>query len=218
MLRLNLTVKAFVLVAAMMLMGAAPSFAHEGHDHGGAMSEMSKGEQLRDTMRDLWMGHVFWVRNVALMTRLGDKAAAKVAEEQVVANAHAIANAVGGIYGQAAGEKVFPLLAGHYGAVKDYMKASYAGNRHGKDAAAARINANANELATFLSSANPNWPKETLVSLLIAHGGHHMAQIDEFARKDYRAEAQTWEAMKKHMLAIADALADGIEKQFPGKF
>ncbi len=36
--------------------------------------------------------------------------------------------------------------------------------------------------------------------------------------KDYGAEATTWTAMKKHIYTIADALAGGIEKQFPKKF
>lgn len=32
------------------------------------------------------------------------------------------------------------------------------------------------------------------------------------------AEAQAWHAMRRHMLVIADALLDGIAKQFPARF
>lgn len=71
---------------------------------------------------------------------------------------------------------------------------------------------------TFLSSANPNWPKQTLVGLLMVHGAHHIAQIDQVNIKDFSAEAKTWDNMKKHIYVIADALADGIVKQFPKKF
>jgi len=35
--------------------------------------------------------------------------------------------------------------------------------------------------------------------------------------KQYAEEAQTWEAMKKHMYAISDALAGALAKQFPGR-
>jgi hypothetical protein len=31
-------------------------------------------------------------------------------------------------------------------------------------------------------------------------------------------EARTWEAMKRHMYVIADALAGAISKQFPKQF
>jgi hypothetical protein len=123
------------------------------------------------------------------------------------------------VYGKDAGDKLFGLLAGHYGAIKEYLTAAMANDKAGKDAACEKLKTNAEEIAAFLNSANPkNWPKETLVSLLLAHGGHHMAQIDAVVMKDYGKEATVWEAMKNHIYTIADALAGGIEKQFPKKF
>ena len=181
--------------------------------------EPMKAAELQMTLRDLWVGHIFWVRSVVFATFYGDTAAAKVAEENVVSNAKEIAAAVGSFYGKEAGDKLFGLLAGHYGAIKAYFTASMEGNKAGKDAATDNLKKNAEEIAEFLHSANPkNWPKETLVSLLMAHGGHHMAQIDAVLAKNFVAEATTWEAMKKHIYTIADALAGGIEKQFPEKF
>lgn len=204
-----------VLISAVLLMAVQPSLAHDKHM---ATPESAKAVELREGLRDLWVGHVFWVRNVALATKIGDAAAAKVAEENVVKNARALADAIIPVYGKPAADKLFGLLAGHYGAVKEYMIAAYAADKVGKDAAVDKIKANATEIADFLSSANPNLPKETLVSLLFAHGGHHMAQINAFAVKDYAAEAQVWSAMNEHMLMIADALGKGIVKQFPSKF
>lgn len=204
-----------VLISAVLLMAAAPSLAHEMHS---GTQESAKAVELREALRDLWIGHVFWVRNVALTTRLGDAGGAKVAEENVVKNARAIADAIIPFYGKPAADKLFGLLAGHYGAVKEYMIASYAADTAAKGVAVEKIKANATEIAGFLSSANPNWPKETLVSLLFTHGAHHIAQIDAFAVKDYAAEARTWSAMNAHMLMIADALGKGIVKQFPTKF
>ena len=129
------------------------------------------------------------------------------------------AGAVATFYGKEAGDKLFGLLAGHYGAIKEYLNASVAMDKTAKDAAVDKLKKNADEIAGFLSSANPkNWPKDTLVSLLIAHGGHHMAQIDDLMAKDYAAEATVWKAMSTHIDTIVDALAGGIEKQFPKKF
>jgi hypothetical protein len=203
-----------LVVSALVLLAASPSLAKEKTK---IMKESPKAVELREALRDLWTGHIFWVRNVVLATKLGDAEGAKVAEENVVKNARSIADAIVPFYGQAAADKLFGLLAGHYGAIKEYMTASYAGSKEGKDAAVDKIRKNAVEIATFLSSANPNWPKETLVSLLFAHGGHHIAQIDAFATKDYVSESQTWEMMKNHMYVIADALGKGIVKQFPKK-
>ena len=56
----------------------------------------------RAALRDLWIGHVFWVRNVVEARFDGNDAAAAAAERQVVANAHAIAGAIEPFYGKAA--------------------------------------------------------------------------------------------------------------------
>lgn len=205
---------AFALASLMTLaFTEAPAFAGRA-----ARIESPKAVELREALRDLWVGHIFWVRSVVVSSRYGDAEAAKVAEANAVENAKAIANSMVAFYGESAGKRLFDLLAGHYGAVKEYMSAAYAMDTGAKDAATKKIVANAEEIAGFLSSANPNWPKATLLSLLSAHGAHHMQQIDAIKEKNYSSEAETWTVMKRHMYTIADALAAGIVKQFPGKF
>ena len=172
----------------------------------------------RAALRDLWIGHVFWVRSVVEARFDDNDAAAAAAERQVVANAHAIAGAIEPFYGKAASDKLFTLLAGHWGAIKGYLDATHAGDRAGQDKAMTAILANANEIAEFLGGANPNLPVDVLKSLLTAHGSHHVQQIREFQAKQFDEEAKTWAAMSHHMYMIADALADGIAKQFPDKF
>jgi hypothetical protein len=168
--------------------------------------------------RDLWVGHIFWVRNVVTDTFAGNKKAATASEKEVVANAKAIAVSIEPFYGKAASDKLFSLLAGHYGAIKQYLEATAAGSKAKQDVAVKNLTGNATEIAKFLSGANPNLPFDTLNGLLLAHGGHHIQEIQQLKGKQYAQEAQTWEAMKKHMYVIADALAGAIAKQFPAKF
>ena len=169
-------------------------------------------------VRSLWIDHIFWVRNVVVATLAKRSAAAKAAEGQVVANAHAIADSIKPFYGDAAGEALFQLLAGHYGAIKAYLLATAAGNKAGQQKATDDLMANADKIATFLSGANPNLPKDTVLELLQAHGGHHITQIQELKAGQYDAEAKNWADMQAHMYVIADALVGAIAKQFPGKF
>lgn len=91
-------------------------------------------------------------------------------------------------------------------------------NKKAQSEADKQVVANAQEIAAFLSGANPHLPKETLVSLLAGHGGHHITQINQLQKHDFSGEAETWGAMKQHMYMIADALVGGIAKQFPDKF
>jgi hypothetical protein len=178
----------------------------------------AKVNETGAALRDLWVGHVFWVRNVVVSTFAGNQPAAAAAEQEVVAHARQIAAAIEPYYGKDASEKLFGLLAGHYGAVKQYFEATIAGRKGDQDAAYESLSRNASEIARFLSGANPNLPFDTLNGLLLAHGGHHVQQIQQVHRKEYTDEARTWEAMTRHMYVIADALAGAIAKQFPKQF
>lgn len=206
-------------VLAAFLAPVVPAFAQQAAHAVTAQAPAStKAAQSRDAMRDLWVGHIFWVRNVVVESLAGNRKAAAAAEKEVVANAKDIAAAIEPYYGKAASEKLFGLLAGHYGAVKQHLDATAAGSRAKQEAAVKKLTGNATEIATFLSGANPNLPFDTLNGLLIAHGGHHIQQTEQLKHKQYADEAQTWNAMKKHMYVIADALAGAIARQFPAKF
>lgn len=203
-------------LAGALLIGAADC---QAAPKGRPMAAMNaKTVDLQLALRDLWVGHIFWVRNVVLATSYQDSAAAKVAEDQVVANAKAIAGSIIPFYGKDASEKLFMLLAGHWGAIKGYMTADFGNDTAGRDEALKKLQANADEIAAFLSSANPNWPKAALSSALQAHGLHHVKQINAVKAKDFEAEAKTWTMMKDHIYIIADTLKTGLVKQFPKKF
>lgn len=169
-------------------------------------------------MRDLWVDHIFWVRSVVVARANKNKNAESEAEKQVVENARKIAGSIEPFYGQEASKKLFELLSGHYGAIKDYINATFPKSRTAQqEEATSKLVSNASEIATFLSEANPNLPKDTLLNLLTAHGSHHISQINEIRNKDFAAEARTWEIMKNHIYALSDALTAGIAKQFPDK-
>jgi hypothetical protein len=218
--------RTLVFAASLVLPFAAA--AHSGHAHAAAPGSAAPGptaavpgEKLaatREALRDLWVEHVFWIRNYVQASADGHAAAQKVAADQVVANATAISGAIAGFYGKPAGDQLLGLLAGHWTAVKDYSDATFAKDAAKQQAAATRLVANAKQIAAFLAKANPNLPEPTLVGLLSAHGAHHLAQIGELAKGDYAGEAKTWHAMRQHMLVIADALAVGLAKQFPARF
>lgn len=205
------------LLAALAL-PSLPALAHDTAHAAPAAVAAPKLDQTRAALRDLWVGHVFWVRDVVEHTLDGNAAAAAEAEKQVVANAKQIAAAIEPFYGKPASDKLFGLLAGHYGAVKQYLEATKAHSSAKQEAATKALTDNASEIAVFLSGANPNLPLDTLRGLLLAHGGHHIQQVTQLADHQYAQEAETWASMKGHMYVIADALAGALAKQFPAKF
>lgn len=199
------------MLVLSVAMSAVPAWADLSTNH--------KVAETQAALRDLWVGHVFWVRNVAEATiASNNKDQAAAAEAEVVANAKAIAGSIEPFYGKPASEKLFGLLAGHWGAVKEHITATSKADAKGQAAAQKKIDANLSELAAFLAGANPNLPKASVEPLLLAHGAHHVAQDEQLKAKKYADEAKTWDAMKNHMFVIADALGDAIAKQFPDKF
>src|SRR5690606_32138234 len=84
---------------AAALCVTAPGFAVA--DDAEAAAVPAKVAATQDALRDLWIGHVFWVRDVVKARLAGDGEQAKAAEQQVVANAQAIAGAIEPFYGAA---------------------------------------------------------------------------------------------------------------------
>jgi len=174
--------------------------------------------QTKMVLRDLWVEHVFWVRGYMVAARTGNEAQRKEAENQIVANAKALAGSIVPFYGQAASDSLFPLLAGHWGAVKGYGTATYNGSPAGQQKSVEELTANAHAIAKFLNGANPHLPENAVFGLLSAHGTHHIAQIGAIHSGDYAEEAMVWKDMRHHMLMIADAITEALAKQFPEKF
>jgi hypothetical protein len=165
-------------------------------------------------LRGLWQGHVSHTRDYAMAVHAGDT---RRAEAAVIANAKDLANAVGGFNGAAAGAHQLDLLAAHWGGVKALTTAAQRKDAAAEAKAFAALTANAREIATFLSGANPHLPFDAVNGMLVAHAGHHPAQVHAVMRADRKAEAAATTAMRSHMDAVADAMAGALARQFPKK-
>lgn len=208
-----------VLAVAIPLALATPALhAQHAHTPTAARSAAAPAApKLQAALRDLWHGHVVHAREYALAVQAGDAAGARKADAAVVTNARRIADAVAGFYGPAGGRTMLELLGGHWSAVKRITDATHAGDPAARTKAIADMTTNARAIANFLAGANPHLSADAVFGLLAGHGGHHVAQVDQLAKGDRKAEAATWTAMQKHMDTIADALASAIARQFPAK-
>jgi hypothetical protein len=175
--------------------------------------------EMKQDLRDLWLGHIFLIQHVVLFNAKSDPAARDAADKQVLANAKQIANTVTPFYGEARSEQLFTLLTGHYAAVKEYSEATVAGNTSQQDTALARLAANADDIAVFFNGVNPDHlPKDTVRGLIAAHIAHHVLQINQYKKKDYAHLEETWPMMRQHVYLIADTLTTALAEQFPDKF
>ncbi|MGH7216414.1 MAG: hypothetical protein ACREIG_04180 [Nitrospiraceae bacterium] len=174
--------------------------------------------EMKQTFRDLWLGHIFWVRHVVSNIATNDPAERDAAEKEVAANTKQIADTIAPFYGEAASEKLNSLLDVNIDAVREYSEATVAGNKRQQDAALARLASNADDIADFLSHVNPYLQKDNVRSLIAAHGAHHVLQINQYKAKEYAHLGATWPMMRQHVYVIADTLTAALVKQFPSKF
>ncbi len=181
-------------------------------------SNPARVAEMKQALRDLWVGHIFWVRHVVSNIATNNPTERDAAEKEVVANTKQIASTMTPFYGEAASEKFFSLLDSNIGAVREYSEATVAGNKRQQGAALARLASNADDIAVFLSGVNPYLPKDTVRGLIAAHGAHHILQITQCQEKGYAHVGATWPAMRQHVYVIADTLTAALVKQFPSKF
>jgi len=77
---------------------------------------------------------------------------------------------------------------------------------------------NAVDIATFLSKANPNWPRATLIDMMKMHLSTTTNEVVARLKHDWDGDVRAYDAVYEHILMMSDALSDGIVKQFPDKF
>jgi negative regulator of replication initiation len=175
-------------------------------------------EHMKQALRDLWVGHIFWVRHVVSNIATNDPEERDAAEKEVEANTKQIADTIATFYGEAASDKLYRLLDLNIAAVREYSEATVAGEREQQDVALAHLASNADEIADFLSHLNPYLQKDTVRGLIATHGAHHILQINQYKAKDYAHVGATWPMMRRHVYVIADTLTTALAKQFPSKF
>src|SRR5678815_2072026 len=180
-------------------------------------SSSPAANELRTNMRKLWEDHVTWTRNVIVCLTDGLQGADQ-AVKRLLRNQDDIGNAVKPLYGEAAGNKLTALLHDHIVIAADVVKAAKAGDNAALDASNKKWLANADEISTFLSKANPNWKEDDMKKMMHEHLKLTTDEAVARIKKDYDADIAAYDKVHNEILEMSDMLTDGIVKQFPDKF
>jgi hypothetical protein len=210
---------AFVICSTLSIVSAAGS-AQTANAPARPMGTAAPSEAaftLKQDMRKLWTDHVVWTRDYTIAA-LADQPDAQAAAARLMKNQEDIGKAVARFYGDAAGQQLTTLLKEHITIAVDLIKAAKASDKAGQQQADSRWQQNAVQIADFLSKANPNWPRATLVDMMKMHLSTTTEVVVARLNKDWEADVKAYDAVYEHILKMSDALADGIVKQFPGKF
>ena len=100
----------------------------------------------------------------------------------------------------------------------EILKAAKAGNTTGVAAAEKKGNSNADQIATFLNTSNPNWSKADLKTMLDNHSKLTLSEAVAILGGKYSDGIAAFDKVHQQAMMMSDAMADGIVKQFTNKF
>ncbi len=178
---------------------------------------MSTSISLRLAMRKLWSDHVFWTREYIIAAIAGTPNVGEAAA-RLLRNQEDIGIAIVPFYGQQAGAGLTILLKQHIMVAVDLVDAAKAGDQNKFADADKKWTQNADEIAAFLSGANSNWPKKDVTDLLYLHLKLTKEEATAVLTKKWSDSVKTFDEIYTEIIVLADALTDGIIKQFPDRF
>lgn len=172
---------------------------------------------LRREQEKLWIDHVSWTRNfiTSALASLPDK---DVVLERLLKNQDDIGNSIKPYYGNEAGNKLSQLLREHISLAGQVLEAAKNNNTSDFDKYNKLWYENADDIAKFLSDANPNWSNKQLKNMLYKHLNLITQQVTARLNKDWSADIKAHDEGENHMIDFSQIIADGIIKQFPNKF
>ena len=166
----------------------------------------------------LWTDHVTWTRIV-----IGDFAAGSPSLKpdlaRLLRNQNDIGNAVKPFYGAAAGTALTKLLRTHIMQAVPVLTYARDGNQARLKTALADWHANANQIAAFLSTANPKaWSLPMMRDMMDTHLKLTTDEAVATLQGRWSADVVAYDRVRSEILDMSSMLADGIVAQFPQRF
>ncbi|HEY8200924.1 MAG TPA: hypothetical protein VII47_06195, partial [Actinomycetota bacterium] len=172
---------------------------------------------LQRAMHRLWTDHAVWTRDY-VVAALAEAPDAEAAAGRLLRNQEDIGGAIVPLYGEEAGAKLTDLLKQHILIAVDLVDAAKKADERRFEREDKRWDDNAAEIAEFLAGANPHWPEDDVRDLLAQHLALTKKEVVARLEKNWEGDVSAFDDIMTEILTLADALADGIVKQFPERF
>jgi hypothetical protein len=201
-------------------LGVAPVAADSGHRNSHASEARAKPtpDEFNQAVRKLWEDHVTWTR-LFIVSASADLPDLDATTNRLLENQQDIGDAIKPFYGDDAGEQLTALLREHILVAADILTAAKAGDQAAVEAASEKWYANSDEIAAFLSDANPeNWARADTKAMMREHLDLTLEEAVAHLEGRYDDDVAAYDKVHDAILHMADALSDGIVEQFPKRF
>jgi len=200
------------LAAALVLLQSPAS------GHAAPTKTSVKAATFTAAMDKLWEDHIVWTRMVIVDFAAG-LPDLKTAEARLLRNQADIGNAIKPYYGAAAGTQLTRLLRTHILEAVPVLVNAKAGNKAALTRALDAWYANANQIAVFLTRANPHaWPLGMTTAMMKHHLQLTTAEAVARLQGHWAADVAAYDRVHTEILAMSHMLSSGIVQQFPERF
>lgn len=208
---------AFVFVFNLNPVGT--TIQAQGIEQGNSDPECISPElmQLKSDMEKVWIDHTIWTRNY-IVSAMSNRPDQKYVLDRLLRNQEDIGNVIKPFYGEAAGNKLTELLKEHIVIAGNIIEATKVGNQAEMKKLDKDWHRNADDIAKFLSDANPNWQFKELQEMLYTHLQLITEIVLACLNGDWERDIAATDKNEIHMMHMANFLTEGIFKQFPEKF
>ena len=186
-----------------------------------AKDNKQSAEAFRADMRMLWEDHIVWTRQFIVSAATlpdGNLDDLVPTAERLLRNQDDIGNAIAAYYGAEAGDALAVLLKDHINIAGQLIADVKSGSSNAAATQAAWF-ANADDIATFLAAANPEfWPFEMMQDHMYDHLTLTAEEAVARIQGRYVDDIAAYDKIHTQILSMADMLADGIAGQFPNRF
>lgn len=196
---------------------AAPRASTVAHrpSHG---PDAQKEIKLYTSMRELWTDHMQWTY-ATVDAFFHNPDALQPTLARLLRNQRDSGAAFVPYYGKAAGDRLGDLLTTHIKLAVPVLEAAQAGDEAALDKALDDWYANAQEVADFLTTLNPQyWPSSLMRPLWKTHITQTTGYSVDLLDGDYTRAIKDFGKAFDHMMMLSDVLSQGIIGQFPGRF
>ena len=217
---------AVVALASQLIVAYAPTPHIHSHDESHPIvfqqtdAKQKKIDPLvfRQAVRKLWEDHITWTR-VYIIAALADLPEADAAAQRLLQNPTDIGNAIKPFYGDQAGDQLTSLLKDHIFIAADLLAAAKSGDTSKFEDAHTRWYENADQIAAFLSSANPDeWRLDEMQVMMKDHLDLTLQEAVARLNQNWQGDVAAYDEVHHQILHMADMLTEGIIHQFPKKF
>jgi hypothetical protein len=204
-----------VLVFSMVPLGEVVH-AREGEQQD-TICLSPKMVQLKVDMQKAWIDHTIWTRSY-IVSAISNRYDQPYVLDRLLQNQQDIGNLIKPYYGEAAGNKLAGLLKEHILIAGKIVEAAKANKQDDVKKLETDWHRNADDIAKFLSDANPNWAFKELQDMLYAHLQLITEIVLSCLKGDWKADIAATDKNEVHMIHLANILTEGIVRQFPEKF